>query len=51
MYLRLAQVVSLQLLSDPNSLYLLLSSCPRIGIDDLERYKIPVVNLTELDKR
>lgn len=26
-------------------------SCPRIGIDDLERYKIPVVNFTELDKR
>jgi 2-(3-amino-3-carboxypropyl)histidine synthase len=23
-------------------------SCPRIGIDDLERYKIPVVNFTEL---
>jgi 2-(3-amino-3-carboxypropyl)histidine synthase len=23
-------------------------ACPRVGIDDLERYKIPVVNFTEI---
>jgi 2-(3-amino-3-carboxypropyl)histidine synthase len=26
-------------------------ACPRISIDDLERYKIPVVNFNEVDKR
>lgn len=24
-------------------------ACPRIGIDDLERYKVPIINLEELD--